>query len=466
LNKRSKGTAPSLNDLPTPLTVEQSAELWQHLLHNIVTDRWNDVCDTAAKMLLGDFIVQNVTEETTEEDWQILRQTKLIIPEEVVALRREQQFMKCDNGGLLGVTKLGFADYMRVEQELCCYVPGEVSHIENIMAKEYKERSTRNLTRSETSYEYANETEMENISDTTTTTRHDLHNEVAEVLTEQTNFNANVSGSVSYSPPPETGTPSYSINAYAGVDTSSSSSLSTTTAETFAEETTKRALERVVRKVSEKRTSKILREFEENQKHGFDNTKSDFHITGVYRWVDKIYTNRLINYGRRLILEFSVPEPARWYREAMLRKPKKDSENAPTAPEKPMTLAEKGVNSPSDIVRSDAPIGVGKDYAALAAYYGVTIAAPKPENYTKSTSFDDVRPVNPSGDETNQTHTITGTDPDYEVKEIRLNYSGTHVTWDAGHFWIDILGTRLVNQFLAWNSVGFDNGNNNPVRTF
>ena len=34
---------------------------------------------------------------------------------------------------------------------------------------------------------------------------------------------------------------------------------------------------------------KIVEEFEENNKHGFDNTKGDKHVVGVYRWVDKIY---------------------------------------------------------------------------------------------------------------------------------------------------------------------------------
>ena len=44
-----------------------------------------------------------------------------------------------------GVVNLGIADFRRVEPEVCCYVPGEVSHIENVMAREYKERSARTL---------------------------------------------------------------------------------------------------------------------------------------------------------------------------------------------------------------------------------------------------------------------------------------------------------------------------------
>ena len=44
-----------------------------------------------------------------------------------------------------GVRQLGIADYRKVEQSLHCYLEGEVSHIENVMAREYKEKSTRRL---------------------------------------------------------------------------------------------------------------------------------------------------------------------------------------------------------------------------------------------------------------------------------------------------------------------------------
>ena len=46
---------------------------------------------------------------------------------------------------LYGVNNIGVGVLRKVEQEVCCYVPGEVSRIENVMAREYKERHTRNL---------------------------------------------------------------------------------------------------------------------------------------------------------------------------------------------------------------------------------------------------------------------------------------------------------------------------------
>jgi hypothetical protein len=70
-------------------------------------------------------------------------------------------------------------------------------------------------------------------------------------------------------------------------------------------------MERIVTKVKEERITKIIEEFEENNKHGFDNTKGDKHVVGVFRWVDKVYKNQILNYGKRLMFEFMVPEPAK-----------------------------------------------------------------------------------------------------------------------------------------------------------
>ena len=73
-----------------------------------------------------------------------------------------------------------------------------------------------------------------------------------------------------------------------------------------------------MQKTTKKRTSRILREFEENNKHGYDNRQGESHVTGVYRWVDKIYKNRLVNYGKRLMYEFNVPEPSRFFKKAIV----------------------------------------------------------------------------------------------------------------------------------------------------
>lgn len=204
-----------------------------------------------------------------------------------------------------GIKRLGIADYRKVEQEICCYVPGEVSHIENIMAREYKEKSTRRLRRQEDTITTSREKETEKLTDSTSTERFEMNQEVSSVLAEQSSLNLHtgVSG--------EQG----GIRMEAAADFAHNTSQETSDhqAVTEAKEITERVLQRVVEKVKEERITKIIEEFEENSKHGYDNRKGDKHVSGVYRWVDKVYRNRLVNYGKRLMYEFMIPEPAQFH---------------------------------------------------------------------------------------------------------------------------------------------------------
>lgn len=272
-----------------------------------------------------------------------------------------------------GVTNLGIADFRRVEQEVCCYVPGEVSHIENILAREYKEKSSRSLVSSETSTESTSEREAESLTDTTSTERNELQSEISTVLDQEHSQNFGASASIS-------GTfkgVSYGADTFKDTSSSSSSSVSNSEAKNYAQEITERALERVVQKVSTKRTSKVLREFEENNKHGFDNTKGTNHITGIYRWIDKIYTNHLVNYGKRLMYEFSIPEPAKFLKDALYLKD--DTENevteigliAPKEPETP-TFDMQSLNE--------------SNYQKIAAKYNAEVT-PYPQNYSVGKSL-------------------------------------------------------------------------------
>lgn len=217
-----------------------------------------------------------------------------------------------------GIRRLGIADYRKVEQTLCCYVPGEVSHIENVMAREYKERTTRRLRRLEETVTTTASSESENMSDTTTTSRFDLHKEIAAVLSasQESNksfgLNSTTSGTTNV---PLVGEVDFTVGSDFSTDisTSNSSELSDSESTSIAKEITEKAMNRLVRKVSEERITKMIEEFEEKNQHGIDNRKGAEHISGVFRWVDKIYKNEIRNYGRRLHYEFMIPEPAEFH---------------------------------------------------------------------------------------------------------------------------------------------------------
>lgn len=273
---------------------------------------------------------------------------------------------------LYGVNRIGVADYRKVEQELCCYVAGEVSHIENILAKEYKEKETRQLTRTETSIEARTESEAETLSDTTTTTRHEMSTEISDVINKDRQANLGFSAGANGKYP--------KVNWHANVNGNfafgNSTSNSNSEARTYAEDVTRRALERIVQKTSMVRTSKVIREFEENNKHGFDNREGEKHVTGIYRWVDKVYKNRIVNYGKRLMYEFIVPEPAKFYKEAIILEAEEEeitsSEVASNGNRavKPVHPKENGIPDANAITRDN--------YLEKLSLYGAEASDPMP----------------------------------------------------------------------------------------
>ncbi|BDS10258.1 hypothetical protein [Aureispira anguillae] len=308
---------------------------------------------------------------------------------------------------LYGITQLGIADFRKVEQNLCCYVPGEVSHIENVMAREYKEKATRNLMRSENTFETTTEKEVEELNDTTTTTRFEMNSEVANVINRDRSsnygFNASVNGKAKLFGQ-EIG---FNVGGYGDFSFATSSQNSNTTARTYAEDVTRRALERIVQKTSTKRTSTVIKEFEQNYKHGYDNREGKEHVTGVYRWVDKIYKNRVVNYGKRLMYEFMLPEPARFFYQTIYEKANDNNNSGGGDPgagiDVPVKPTAPTINSHLDITRDN--------YAQLAASYGANVDAPM--NPTAEVNI----PVAESIGGTDQAKTFS-----YQTLQIPTNY--------------------------------------------
>ena len=279
------------------------------------------------------------------------------------------------------------------------------------MAKEFKERATKNYVRTENTIETSRETEIENLTDVTTATRNEINTEVATVLEQDRSSNYGGSMGFSYG--------NFKIDAFANFTNNSSSSYSNSEAKTYAEDVTKRALERVVQKTSEKRTSKIIKEFTEENKHGFDNRNGDKHITGIYRWIDIIYKNRLINYGKRLMVEFMVPEPAAFYKTILKYVPKNSTSNPNQLKEKPKSLPDFAIDSKENITR--------ENYATLATYYNVTLDTPLEENKIVSKSI--LPPMPPNSDNSAKTFNDSiAIEPYYEANEFVTNVD-INYTW-------------------------------------
>lgn len=327
------------------------------------------------------------------------------------------------NGGteveLYGVNKIGVADYRRVEQELCCYIPGEVSHIENIMAREYKDKSTRSFISTSTTIDSLTEREAETTNDTVSTSRNELSSEISDIIQKDRASNVGLNASANG----DFGTYGFSVGANADFSNSTSSSNSDSLARKYAEDITKRAIERIVQKVSMRRTSTILKEYEENNKHGFDNRKGTKHVTGIYRWVDKVYKNRIVNYNKRLMYEFMIPEPARFYKEAIIIKANEElnssTTNGATGEQdiaiKPTHPSEYGLTQFDKVSR--------KDYATLASHYGISVSPPKEEFISIPATISAA--IGNGDKDQSRTFPAVTIDPDYECISITGTLSCT-----------------------------------------
>lgn len=218
-----------------------------------------------------------------------------------------------------GVKRLGIADYLKVEQSIHAYVPGEVSNIENVMASELRHKSSVARDYSEITDTTSKSQETEKMSDTSKTSRTDMQTEVAKELERQQNIEAHTSFSYNKG---------YKFEIGGSYANSTAQHDSTRQAVAKSQEITERAMERVLTKVSEERIQKIIKEYTETNVHEFDNRGQAVsalnanparpqHITGVYRWVDKKMKNQIYNYGKRTMFEFMIPEPARLHKLAL-----------------------------------------------------------------------------------------------------------------------------------------------------
>lgn len=267
-----------------------------------------------------------------------------------------------------GYRQLGIADYKKVVSEVCCYEVGEVAHIENVMAREMREKVTTKFHQKQVVETESNEIETENISDTTTTERFEMQTEVSKLLQEQKQFQAGVNVHTSWG--------NTTLDANAGYASNVSKEQSNLQAVQEAKEITQRAMERIVSRVKNERVTSVTDEFTEENKHRFDNTAGDSHVSGVFRFVNAIYKNQIYNYGKRLMYEFTVPQPSKLHKIAMSVSSSNLNTNNIEKPVDPRTLGY------TDFTTIDK-----NNYQSLASQYNAEVDVYKEDEINVSQHF-------------------------------------------------------------------------------
>lgn len=261
-----------------------------------------------------------------------------------------------------GYKQLGIADYKKVVAEVCCYEAGEVAHIENVMASELRSKTTTKTFRSEVTDFESTEVESESMSDTTSTQRFEMQTEVANLLAEQQQISAYANVSSSFG--------TTTLDAGGSYASNTSKEESNRQAVNQAKELTQRAVEKLVTKTRKEKTVKITNEFVEENDHTFDNRNNKEHISGVFRFINAVYKNQIYNYGKRLMYEFTVPQPSKLHQLAM--KVANNTENA-TLLEVPIDPVTLGITDFTKISNSN--------YQNLAAKYNAQEVNTKPDEF-------------------------------------------------------------------------------------
>ncbi|MFI6533730.1 hypothetical protein ACIBHY_14845 [Nonomuraea sp. NPDC050547] len=328
-------------------------------------------------------------------------------------------------------SQAGVADLLVVRQKIKAYELGEYAHIENVMAGESRERSTRRLTQVEEIIERETETETEKEKDLQSTTRNELQNEAEKHVKSQLDIEAGLQVSGSYGP-----AVSFTSSLKAGFSTTTEESQRK--ASSFSQEVTQRTVEKVREKVRTLVRKRTLEEFEENNRHGFSNNLAR-HVRGIYRWLNKVYDAQVFNYGQRMMFDFVVPEPAAFYLYGLVENPPQDSELVKPAPP---TVA----GNPLTPAQIDAGT-----YGPLLARYRVTNAPPQPPELRTASFFAKYDGGN---------YTSTGAAGKVEIPE---GYRAYRATVQATHIWAAdiqlhpfqiVFDGRMYDFHDTWGSQG------------
>ena len=261
------------------------------------------------------------------------------------------------------LTRLGVADLKVVKMRLKKYQAGEIAYIENVLKGEFKERTHRVLERAETMFTTSLELSEEQSKDLQTNERLAIKTEAEKTVEEMLKFDGG--GKFTY----KNGGVQVELSANVGWQKTSKEASKMST--DYAREVIEKASSRLSKKIKEERVTKNLRETEEKNTHTINNMDKDSkHVVGIYRWVDSLYEARLCNYGKRYMLQFTIPEPSAFYEYAKRVFEQKLKSKAMDELEGPGDFT---IKSPAEITENN--------YMVFVKQYGAGCVEPPPAPY-------------------------------------------------------------------------------------
>jgi len=265
---------------------------------------------------------------------------------------------------------VGIADLLVVKQHIHRYELGEIVNIENILKGETRKKMNKHGLSNERTIVVSTTNTTETTTELSTTERFSLKREAENTVKEDINAKAGMQVSSKY------GTTEFSANA--SFDYANSKTDSQRTSSDYGKDVTSRAATKVTESIRVQQTTRVLETWEEDEHHTFDNSKGTRNISGIYQWVNKIYTAQVFNYGKRLLFDIMVPEPASLLLDAA------SITAQSTKPTPPLAFNK----VPTDLLYGDADITNENYYGKFLGLYDVEGVGPPPlDNISVAKTF-------------------------------------------------------------------------------
>ncbi len=337
----------------------------------------------------------------------------------------------------------GIGDLLVVREEMLGYERTQIAHVENVMASEKRDRLHRRLDRLTETTVSETESVQQASRDLHSSQRSEMSQEISRNVSEAMSLAAGLQVSARYGPV-------LSINATTDFAYDTAREEASSSASGFAQE----VIDRSVSNLSERRLSShtrtVLSETEESNSHGFDNTAGAQHIVGVYRWLDQRWRAQVMNYGRRLLMEFNVPQPAHaWHAAKQMEWQSEVYAEMPTP--LPFTLQPAALTE-SNYLSEGARFGAGDLPPPPPATTNIDTAIQLPETYVGK-----IR-----GDEYNiKMHVGSVPVPDgYLATAVRVDAQSTRFLKDNNNkpsLLTVIVGNQVVNAINGSGAGAIDN---------
>jgi hypothetical protein len=210
----------------------------------------------------------------------------------------------------------GIGDLKKVKDKISKYTYGEIAHVENILIGELKERIHKKLTKTEETITVEAKTTEDITNHLETTERFELKKTSNEIIETENKIDFGVKITAGYGP-------FFEATSYFDMGIGTSTKESNDLSSTYSKNVIDKSISKIQRVMSEKRVTTLTQQIEETNTHKLDNSTRDFNVHGVYQWLNKIYCGELFLYDKRLLLEFIIPEPARFYKQLFIQNKKK-----------------------------------------------------------------------------------------------------------------------------------------------